>query len=218
MPIRLTKIDELTLSDHYRLNGTDECYFVGEYTARAGFNYSATNDLISNLKKSMDRKGRPEWRYKVWAISRAVDQLREVLPPEILTGATFVPVPPSYAKTDPLYDGRIVQILHRLGDEVDVRELVIQTDSYDASHGMEVRLGPDELYALYRIAEELVNPEPTSLVVVDDVLTTGAHFTAMKRILNERFPDVPLIGVFVARRVPERLIPAVMPTGAASGQ
>ena len=74
-----------------------------------------------------------------------------------------------------------------------------------------VNLGPDELYALYRIVEELVNPNPTSLVVVDDILTTGAHFKAMKRILNERFPDVPLIGVFVARRVPVRLIPAAIP-------
>jgi hypoxanthine-guanine phosphoribosyltransferase len=51
----------------------------------------------------------------------------------------------------------------------------------------------------------------TSLVVVDDVLTTGAHFKAMQRILNERFPDVSLIGVFVARRVPVRPIPVPIP-------
>jgi hypothetical protein len=30
-----------------RLNDTDKCYFIGEYTARAGFSYSATNDLKS---------------------------------------------------------------------------------------------------------------------------------------------------------------------------
>ena len=96
----------------------------------------------------MDRKDRPEWRYKGWAISQAANQLREALPQGILNGATFLPVPPSRAKTDPLYDDRIVQILHRIGDGIDVREVVTQTDSYDASHGMEVRLGPDELYAL----------------------------------------------------------------------
>lgn len=82
-----------------------------------------------------------------------------------------------------------------------MREAVTQTADYDASHGMEVRLGPDELYQLYEIDRELSEPTPTSLVVVDDVLTTGAHFKAMKRILNMTFPDVPLIGVFVARRV-----------------
>jgi hypothetical protein len=211
MPIRLTKIDELTFPDHYRLDGTDECYFVGEYTARAGFNYSFTNDLISNLKKGLDRKDRIEWKYKGYAISLAASQLREVLPSEILNAATFVPVPPSYERTDPLYDDRIIQILRKLGDGVDIRELVIQTNTYDASHGLEVRLGPDELYVLYRIDEELAKPNPVSFVVVDDVLTTGAHFKAMKMILNERFPDVPLMGVFVARRIPERLVPVPIP-------
>jgi len=203
MSLRLTKIDELTLPDHYRLDNTDECYFIGEYTARVGFSYSATNDLIQNLKKPMDRKDRPEWRYKGWAIEQAARQMREALPPETLGYATFIPVPPSRIKTDHLYDDRVVQILHKLGDAVDVRDAVTQTADYDASHGTEVRLGPDELYQLYEIDMELSEPTPTSLVVVDDVLTTGAHFKAMKRVLNMTFPDVPLIGVFVARRVPE---------------
>jgi predicted amidophosphoribosyltransferase len=114
-------------------------------------------------------------------------------------------VPPSRIKTDDLYDDRVVQILQKLGEAVDVREVVTQTTDYDPSHGMEVRLGPDDLYELYEIDMELLEPTPTSLVVVDDVLTTGAHFKAMKRILNMAFPEVPLIGVFVARRVPEHL-------------
>jgi hypothetical protein len=63
------------------------------------------------------------------AISHAASQLREVLPPEILSAATFVPVRPSHAKTDPLYDDRIIRILQQLGDEVDVKELATQTDS-----------------------------------------------------------------------------------------
>lgn len=205
MPLRLTKIDELTLPDHYRLDDTDECYFIGEYTARAGYSYSATNDLIHNLKKPMDRIGRPEWRYKAWAIEQAAKQLREALPPETLRAATFVPVPPSNMRTDPLYDDRVVQILHKLGDRVDVREAVTQTANYVPSHGMEVRLGPEDLYQLYEVDEALSEQVPTSLVVLDDVLTTGAHFKAMKRILNEALPDVPLIGVFVARRVPEHV-------------
>jgi hypothetical protein len=51
MARRLTKIDELTLPDHYRLEPTDDCYFIGEYTARGGYEQSDTNDLILNLKK-----------------------------------------------------------------------------------------------------------------------------------------------------------------------
>jgi hypothetical protein len=89
----LTKIDDLTLPDHYRLDATDECYFVGEYTARAGYSYSATNDLVHNLKKPMDRKDRSEWRYKILAMATASTQLRNSLNPDYLRVATFIPVP-----------------------------------------------------------------------------------------------------------------------------
>jgi predicted amidophosphoribosyltransferase len=58
------------------------------------------------------------------------------------------------------------------------------------------------LYNNYTIADELVDPVPSLIAVVDDVLTTGAHFKAMKRILIETFPDVSVVGVFLARRVP----------------
>ena len=199
----LTRIDDLTFPDHYRLDATDECYFVGEYTARAGYSHSATNDLIHNLKKGMERNDRPEWRYKIWAITTAASQLRTSLNPDYLRVATFVPVPPSRAKGDPLHDDRMVQVLQQLGAGVDARESVVQGESYDPSHGaVNSRPGPDELYQNYRMDEAGVLPAPKSIAVVDDVLTTGAHFKAMQRILNEAFPAVPLIGVFLARRVP----------------
>jgi predicted amidophosphoribosyltransferase len=207
MARRLTKVDELTLPDHYRLESTDDCYFIGEYTARGGYEHGETNDLILNLKKGMEKRDRPyEWRWKVRAIKTCTVQLREVLPADVLTNATFVPVPPSKVKTDPLYDDRIVQIFSKLGDEVDVRELVNLIANHAPFHEAERRLSPDELYELYEIDNELLEPRPVSLVVADDVLTTGASFKAMKRVLSETFPGVPVIGVFVARRVPERLI------------
>jgi hypothetical protein len=118
----LTRIDDLTFPDHYRLDLADECYFVGEYTARAGYSHSATNDLIHNLKKGVERKDRPEWRYKIWAIMTASAQLRNSLNPDYLRVATFVPVPPSRAKDDLLYDDRMLQVLQQFGGGVDVRE------------------------------------------------------------------------------------------------
>ena len=63
-PSRFTKVDDLNLQDHSYLNDIDICYFIGEYTARKGFAYSNTNNLILNFKKTRDRQGRPEWCYK----------------------------------------------------------------------------------------------------------------------------------------------------------
>ncbi len=110
--------------------------YLGEYTARAGYAFSTTNDLVQNLKKPMDRKGRPEWKWKVWAIERSAQMLREVVPKRWLDRASFVPVPPSKAKDHPEYDDRLIQILEKLGTgrELDIRELVLMTESIDAAH------------------------------------------------------------------------------------
>jgi hypothetical protein len=45
-PLRLTKIDDLARPDHSYLTAADDCYFLGEYTARKGFAFGATNRLI----------------------------------------------------------------------------------------------------------------------------------------------------------------------------
>ncbi len=44
-------------------------------------------------------------------------------------------------------------------------------------------------------------PAPHNILVIDDVLTAGAHFVAIKRRLSERFPSVGrIIECFWARR------------------
>ena len=46
-----------------------------------------------------------------------------------------------------------------------------------------------------------------SVAVVDDLLTTGAHFRAVATVLSARFPDIDVVGLFIARRVPETTAP-----------
>lgn len=199
----LTKIDELIRPDHYHLDTNDECYFIGEYTAGRGFAHSSTNQFIYNLKKSVERRGLPDWVWKVRAIQQGASVLRDSLNPAFLASATFVPVPPSRIASDTLYDDRMTQVLKLLGQNVDVRELVVQSEGMHDAHTAQHRPGPNALYQNYEIRTSLVEPIPSQVAVVDDVLTTGAHFKAMKRILEETFPDAPVVGLFLARRVPE---------------
>ena len=207
-PQRLTKIDELMRCDHVHLDEDDECYFIGEYTARIGYTYSATNDLVLNFKKTMDRQGRAEWQYKKMAIRKAAAAFATALEPsgqKTLDGVTFVPVPPSKARGDPLYDDRLTQMLNFVRPEprLDVREVIVQEHSSDAVHSSESRLRPYEIEAMYRIDEALTKPVPEVLAVVDDVLTTGAHFRAAQTVLASRFPAIRIVGLFIARRVPD---------------
>lgn len=80
----LTKIDELIRPDHYHLDANDECYFIGEYTAGRGFAHSSTNQFIYNLKKSAERRGLPDWVWKVRAIQKGASVLRDSLNPAFL--------------------------------------------------------------------------------------------------------------------------------------
>ena len=204
-PQRLTKIDDLARPDHFYLTPADDCYFLGEYTARKGYAFSATNQLVLNFKKSMDKRGTAQWRYKEQSIGDAAAAFRSALNDEWLNGATLVPIPPSKAKDNPFYDDRVVRMLHtiRVDPPLDVRELIIQRTSTAAVHDQENRPTPDQIQANYSIDNALRDPAPQVIGLFDDVLTTGAHYRAALAVLQQAFPGVRVIGFFIARRVPE---------------
>jgi predicted amidophosphoribosyltransferase len=86
---------------------------------------------------------------------------------------------------------------------LDVRELIIQTSSTAAAHGQDVRPRPEDLVAVYRVDPALIAPTPQVILLCDDVLTTGCHYRAAHTVLRSAFPGVSIIGLFIARRVPE---------------
>ena len=204
-PSRFSMVDELALPDHYYLSETDICFYLGEYTARGGFSYSDTNSLVLNFKKDMDRRGRPEWRHKGRAIREIAAAFSKALGEPLLRGMTYVPIPPSEPKGHSMHDDRLTQMLNRMSSsiDVDIRELVLQTASTPKSSRNEERLPPDEREQLYVLDESLAEPAPDCIAVVDDLLTTGSHFKAMQAVLGRKFPTARVIGLFVARRVPE---------------
>lgn len=207
-PKRLTEIDDLSRPDHYYLDADDTCYFLGEYTARKGYAFSATNQLIANLKKPVSVRGEYQWRYKQQAIRQAAEALRAALSDDDLNTATFVPLPPSKAKSDPLYDDRMTRVLLAIRQQprLDIRELLVQIMSTEAAHLTDdKRLPPDDLLGRYDLDEKLLEPPPSNIVLFDDVITTGSHFKAAKKILGKVFPDTSIYGLFIARRVPESI-------------
>ena len=212
-PERLTKIDALTRVDHHYLREEDNCFFLGEYTARKGFAHSATNNLIMNFKKPMDRRGTAQWPHKAANIANAARALYKALNSSDLSGMTFVPVPPSKAKLDPMYDDRLMNLLQQFsalirasnGYELDIRELVIQTSSTAAAHDGDARPSPPELVARYAVNEALLQNVRGRVVICDDVLTTGSHYRAMCNVLGTHLPGISFRGLFLARRAPEAM-------------
>jgi hypothetical protein len=207
-PRLFTEIDELSRRDHSHLTVEDKCFFLGEYASRANWDHSTTNKLILNFKKPMERLNRPEWPYKGKAIREAALAMKSALSDSAIRNMTFVPVPPSKMTTDPHYDDRMCQMLRLISPTIDIRELVVQVRNREAAHAIGNTRRPDEVMACYSINEIVAKPEPSVILICDDVLVTGCQYRAMRTKLGARFPRAKFFGMFLARRVPLQVDPS----------
>ncbi len=203
-PIRLSLIDDSNRHDHSHLGADDVCHYLFEYTSHRGYAFSSTNNLISNLKKKPSQAGQPGYHYKGRAIATCARHLAAALNPAWLQNATLVPIPGSKVHGHPDFDDRLERVCRGICQPPpDVRSIVYQTASTNASHevGDGDRVTVEELLEVYAIDETSAVPTPQQIGIVDDVLTAGTHYRAMHAVLSERFPGVPLVGIFIARRV-----------------
>ena len=205
---RLRQIGEIERPDHSYLEPEHSCYYFGEYTARKSWEHSTTNNIIGNIKKLPKTKGTAQWQYKLQAIASIGRLIRSNLNPQVISNITLVPAPPSKPPSDPVYDDRILQLGRAVGEDIDVRPLLETAQVRDPAHLSGDRPGPDDLTAGMRFcADHLgVKPVGVQIVLLDDVLVTGATFVSCSRILLSKFPNATVSGVFVARRVPERTL------------
>lgn len=205
-PIKLQKIDESLLPEHSCIEATDRCYFVGEYASGRGFNHSEMNQVINNFKKPMDRKELPEWYYKEQAILKIAYWIASTTSWDKLKTGTWVPMPPSKAKSDPNYDDRLWKVLLKMKEiekSLDIRELLLAKSSREAAHNIPGSQRPKVQDHLknFTIDVPQMSPKPRAIILFDDIVTSGAHFKAAQMTIQKELPDVPIIGLFVARNV-----------------
>jgi hypothetical protein len=203
-PIRFRVVDDTTRDQHTRLVAADKCLYLYDYTPGVGYD-TPTNQLIYNIKKKpSERTTKGGWHYKARDMQKCSATLCEALNPKWLDIATLVPVPGSKILGHEDYDDRMEQICRGIREGLDVRNVVVQTQSTERAHEAGPgghRITVEELLEIYRIDESLAENTPKAIGVFDDVLTAGTHFKAMQIKLSERFPDVPITGIFIARRV-----------------
>ena len=202
-PSSLSRIDGVTVSEHFSLQASDICFYVWEQTARAGYAASPTNNLIANLKAKPGDIARTPSRnyYKQQALSHAAAALRSLLgQATVETQATFIPIPGSRIKGDSEYDDRIGEVLKRAfsGWTCDVRPLLIQTVSTQADHESVNRMSYQELKGVTTLASTST-PFRELVVIVDDVLNSGKHFKVAKDLVSLAYPSATIYGLFLAR-------------------
>ena len=147
----------------------------------------------------------PEWHFKEQAILKIAYWLMSLNSWDKLKRYTWVPIPPSKAKSDLAYDDRLFRILMKVKElekSLDLRELILRKTSRDAAHmpgGKRPTI--QELSADLYVDEAITDPTPEGIVVFDDVITSGASFKAVQSLLQNRYTTTPIVGIFVARNI-----------------
>jgi predicted amidophosphoribosyltransferase len=201
---RLLQIDELQRSFHHFLTPEDECFYFMEYTSDTHFLYSPANDLISNFKKSPEFRDQPQWIHKERVIREVADIFAQyLLPATNLPDVMLVPMPPSKIKDHPHYDDRMMQVLTRLQQRdggLDIREILTCRENTEPFHATTNKRSPEKIAQNLCIDSGLCNTTKTKILLIDDMVTSGAHFKACKNKLLEVFPQGIIKGLFIARR------------------
>jgi hypothetical protein len=142
---RLRKIGDLERPDHWYVSESDECYFFGEYTARAGYAHSRTNSIIANLKKKPKLRTTAQWRHKEEAIRQCAAAIAANIKAAELPQVVFVPIPPSKTPDNPDYDDRLTRLARAISPEADVREIIFSIADREARHATGDHRDPNAL-------------------------------------------------------------------------
>lgn len=205
-PYRLVKLDELKSGAHFYIRPTDECYALCEYHSGMPYNYSDENDMIFNIKKDLN-KPQKQIYWKDKHIERACEVLQRDASPflsSIAGSASIIPIPPSKRRDNPLYDDRVLRMANTCakGTHLNVVDAMETYNELGPSHyAGGSRPKPPELMESIWFNELLIPSIGNTIVILDDVITAGAHFRACESVLLDRMPGKRIIGLFLARAV-----------------
>lgn len=201
---RWTRADEFTVLHCCPSAEDKNIFFARKYSPGKGYTHSETNRLILNLKIPPSQPHRSH--HKTHAIQKFADEVGEFLPTIACDGRSYVivPIPCSRMLGDPEYDDRLIRVASEISQRVpsartlDLFRILAPTP---ASHSTTSPRNPNQIYSNLKIDFALtqVISEEEIIVVLDDVITSGAHFEAVRRSLSETLPQNEVIGVFWAK-------------------
>lgn len=180
----------------------DECFYRREYYPRRGFLFCETNQLIKNFKHNV--KKRPDLeKHKISSINIFAEELSLFFAGKEAYYLSFVP--PSKCKIDGLYDDRLEKTLLRLKElrnNIVIEQPVSLKKSRRASHMGGPRI-IDEIIDNYQW-DGFKNKKIRNLYIIDDIITTGSHYKAFKKIIMKYDLNIEVTGLFWAYAVLNR--------------
>lgn len=201
-----TFIDEIERRSLRHLDDSDLCYY---YLVRipGGYSASEANNRIDNFKKEPERfRNNPTvWGYKQSEIKRFAADVQRFLEQSFFRNAisqfevvSISPMPTSKPRSHKDFDPRLEQLCQIVSDgneQVQYMNLFDMREETVPSH----KQGSRDVEFLESRIILTASRLPDLVILVDDVLTSGAHFAACRNLIRKAAPAAPIIGLFLAR-------------------
>lgn len=172
---------------------------------KGGHEKSEANQLISNLKMSSEVKtSKPaRWRYKLKAIQQFASELKSLLGGALDQNVPICFLPTSKKEGDPEFDPRwkmLEKSLLKLDSRFRIEKPFEVIDSTEAYHSSGESRNPRTIQNNLKWLGFPQN-DFKEIILIDDVLTTGAHFIAARNLICENHSIKPqkISGVFWAK-------------------
>lgn len=188
------------------LDENDVCFYYMKkpYTLPSD---SKAAQLIYNIKIKPNKMSEKQRRagYKEKAIRQCAEDMARFLkanthlcPP---SNTLLVPIPPSAPRDHTEYDDRMTRVCSLISNKlgyptVDCFESIHHLGSM---HKRTMRRDVDLIISNTAFHSEMITSNIRYIFLVDDQLTKGTHFKAMKRIITSKF-NIQVFGLFWAKQ------------------
>lgn len=212
--LRWTYLDPILRSTRAHLTQDDLCYY---YLIRDGRGWddgphADANQLIFNFKHDPQRyaaNSRPMY-YKKRAIRTLAGHVISFFIAQMDAlgdkKVCIVPIPTSKPRSSQGYDARLddlCRIVEKNVPWVSYLPLLDTKRDIGKSHKQSGSRDPVVLAQNMVCGEIPRSDTGRCVVLVDDVLTSGAHYAACKQVIQDKFPDVDIVGLFLSVHVNE---------------
>jgi len=192
---------EESISPPVYLNEKTHSFYRYEYVSKGSYTQFPVNSLILNFKMSIEEKGKERWHYKKEAIDLfATAIIKNVRLP--IQDTIFLPMPTSKPRKHPEFDSRldeVVDIITKQTGQLVGYNLDLINEEIPYHISGENR-DPDQIYININF-NPFQDLNPKRVILIDDVITTGAHFVACIRKINSIYPDTSVVGFFLAKTI-----------------
>lgn len=201
---RWRKADESFTLKHCLNHEGKSIFYARTYTIGQGYSYSVTNNLIINIKHAPN-SGSKQTHHKKSAIRKFAQELASFFNFYHSVPFAIIPIPPSKTRKHPLFDDRLEQVANEVAYLCSnvIASPILEGITDMATYHSGAERSAQKCYASMRVISDSQYEELPHriLAIMDDVLTSGAHYEAARQHLLSQFPSAQIIGMFWAKSV-----------------